>query len=103
MINRKDFIESMDDTTINAGLIKFNIPEYDKRYETNGEGVWGYADEENIKKYYDSEYDGCMTAILLNNPWTYSDKIHLFDELPLICHNELRPTLDPAFIEKLYA
>lgn len=37
MINRKDFIESMDDTTINAGLIKFNIPEYDKRYETNGE------------------------------------------------------------------
>ena len=101
MVNRKDYIDSLDNETIDAGLIKFNIPEYDKRYETNGEGVWGYVNSDDKQKYHDDTYTGKITAILLNEPFSY-DNLHLFDEVQLVCHGEYRPTIDPEWIEQEY-
>ena len=94
MVNRKDYIDSLDNETIDAGLIKFNIPTNDDIYSLNGEGVWGYAEPQDKEKYHDDTYIGTITAILLNEP-IQDCGLHLFDEVQLVCHGDSRPTLDP--------
>ena len=101
MVNRKDYIYSLDNETIGAGLIKFNIPANDDIYSLNGVGVWGYAEPQDKEKYHDDTYTGKITAILLNAPFS-CDNLHTFDEVQLVCHGDKRPTIDPEWIEREY-
>ena len=94
MVNRKDYINSLDSETIDAGWIKFNIPANDDIYSLNGEGVWGYAEPQDKEKYHDDTYTGTITAILLNEPMQDCG-LHLYDEVQLVCHGDSRPTIDP--------
>lgn len=87
--NKGVMIESMDSAVLEAGYIKFNLPD---------EGVWAYASPEDKKKYDDDSYFGKITAILLNPP--LFSNLNWGDEVTLICHGANRPTLDPEFIER---
>lgn len=94
-MNRKDYIENMSKEKFDAGLIKFNIPRADDIYATNGEGVWGYVEPAEKELYNDDTYTGTIKAILLNEP-LYDCGFYLFDEVTLVCHGDIRPTLDPS-------
>lgn len=98
IVNKGKFIENMHPEKLKAGCIKFNIPSCEDIYSGNGEGVWGYADEVNKKKYEDNSYTGKITVILLNQPFEYFDKLNWGDEVTLVCHGSNRPTLDPEFV-----
>jgi hypothetical protein len=98
IVNRKDFIETMDKNDFNDGLVKFNIPNESNIHSTNGEGVWGWATREDKAKYKDDSFHGNITAILLNEPLNYSDRLHWADEVVLKCHGDWRPTLDPQWV-----
>lgn len=96
--NKEDFIRSLTDSQLQDGTIKFNIPEQNEIYSLNGEGVYGYISPTEYEKYDCPWYYGKITAILLNSPITYGDKLGLFDEVELQCHGNSRPTLDPDFV-----
>ena len=98
IVNKKEFIESMDGATFNAGMIKFNIPSCDNINSLNGEGVWGWVTPEDKKKYDDDNYNGKLTTILCNQPFEYYNQLSLFDEIVIVCHGKNRPTLDPKWV-----
>ena len=93
--NKGLFIESLSEEDFNAGLIKFNIPNEDNIHSTNGEGVWGWATAEDKEKYNDDSFNGNITAILLNQPLNYHERLNWGDEVVLQCHGDKRPTIDP--------
>lgn len=82
-----------------AGYIKFNIPNVTKRYELNGEGVWGWVFPEDHAKYDNDNYTGKIKAILLNDPLCYNGLLQWGNEVVLKCNGPNRPTLDPEWVE----
>lgn len=98
--NKGKFIESLSEEQFNAGTIKFNIPDEDDIYSSNGEGVWGWVTQEDKEKYNNDNYDGELMAILLNHPLNYFGKLHWGDEVKLKCHGQNRPTLDPDWVKE---
>ena len=99
--NKGKMIEDMDQATLQAGYIKFNLPDSDDIYALSGEGVWGYVSPEDKQKYNDDNYFGKITAILLNQPICCN--LNWGDEVVLVCHGSNRPTLDPEFIMREFA
>ena len=100
IISKSEFIESLTEEQFNAGLIKFNIPDEDDIYSTNGEGVWGWATQDDITKYNNDRYHGEITAILLNVPFNDFRRLKWGDEVKLKCHGCRRPTLDPDWVNE---
>lgn len=100
MNNKGKFIESLDKKDFDEGLIKFNIPDEDRIYSLNGEGVWGWVNQEDRKKYYDDTYEGKITAILCNTPLNYYGILKWGDEVMLQCHRDNRPTLAPDWVKE---
>ena len=39
--NKEDFLKTLTEEQLNAGYLKFNIPDEDNPTSLNGEGVWG--------------------------------------------------------------
>ena len=100
IVNRGEFIESLTEEQFNAGLIKFNIPDEDNIYSTNGEGVWGWATQDDKTKYNNDRYQGEIMAIILNSPLNYFGRLKWGDEVRLKCHGYNRPTLDPNWVKE---
>lgn len=89
----------MTEEQLDAGYFKFNIPDKEKPTSLNGEGVWGWATQEEKEKYNNDKYHGKMTAILMNEPIEYYGRLHWGDEVILKCHGESRPTLDSEWVK----
>lgn len=100
IINKGEFIESLTEEEFKAGTMKFNIPDEEDIYSTNGEGVWGWVTPEDKEKYYDDNYHGELVAILLNQPLNYFGRLNWGDEVKLKCHGDRRPTLDPDWVKE---
>lgn len=100
IINKGKYIESMSEEEFNAGTMKFNIPDEDNIYASNGEGVWGWIAPQDKEKYKDDNYHGELMAILLNQPLNYFGKLNWGDEVKLRCHGGDRPTLDPDWVKE---
>lgn len=100
MNNKSEFIRSLDKEEFEKGLIKFNIPDEDKIDSLNGEGVWGWATQEDKEKYEDNTYKGKITLILVNYPLNYYGILRLGDEVVLQCHGDSRPTLAPNWVKE---
>jgi hypothetical protein len=59
----------------NKRVVKFNVPEDYQNYLTgNGEGCWGYIENDEIYKMYD-EGKGEFEIILLNGCWEYPELV----------------------------
>ena len=100
MINKGEYFESLTDEQKEAGYIKFNIPDADNIYSTNGEGVWGWVSLEDKEKWNDDNFTGKITAILLNTPLNYYPVLKWGTEVALQCHGAMRPTLDPEWVKE---
>lgn len=100
MNNKSEFIESLAKEDFEKGLIKFNIPDEDRIDSLNGEGVWGWASQEDREKYYDDTYEGKIIAILCNTPLNYCGILRWGDEVVLQCHGDNRPTLAPDWVKE---
>lgn len=92
------FLESLSEAQLNAGYIKFNIPDIDDLDSSNGEGVWGWVTPEDKVKYDDDRYNGEITAILCNMPLNFSGILWWGSEVKLICRGSNRPTLSKKWI-----
>lgn len=92
------FLESLSEEQLNAGYIKFNIPDIDDLDSSNGEGVWGWVSPEDKAKYDDDRYNGKITAILCNMPLNFSGILWWGSEVTLTCHGSKRPTLSKEWI-----
>ena len=101
IINKGEFIELLTkEDRLNAGLIKFNIPDEDDIYSKNGEGVWGWVTHDDKTKYNNDRYYGEITAILLNQPLNYFGRLNWGDEVKLKCQGANRPILDPDWVKE---
>ena len=100
IVNKGSFIESLTEEQFNAGLLKFNIPGDDRLNSLNGEGVWGWAAQEEKEKYNNDRYHDKITVILLNQPLEYFGLLRWGDEVVLRCHGAMRPTLDPDWVKE---
>ncbi len=100
IINKEDFLKTLTEEQLHAGYLKFNIPDEDNPISLHGEGVWGWATPEEKEKYNNDEYNGKMTAILMNQPIEYYGRLKWGDEVILQCHGNARPTLDPEWVKK---
>lgn len=98
MNNKGKIIESMSKEEFDKGLIKFNIPDEDRINNLYGEGVWGWATQEDKEKYDDNTYEGKIVAILLNTSLNYYGILKWGDEVVLQCHGDNAPTLDPDWV-----
>ena len=98
IINRKDFVETIDKHDFNDGLVAFNLPPEHYLESLNGEGVWGWTTKEEKEKYLDDTFNGTITAILLSQPASYEGKLNWGDAVVLRCHGNYRPTLDPEWV-----
>lgn len=95
-----DFIEKLTEEEFKAGCIKFNIPNEDDIYSSNGEGVWGWVAPEDKEKYNDDTFYGTMKAILCNQPLNYSGVLSWGMEVEIFCRGDMRPTLNPDWVRK---
>lgn len=100
IINKEDFLSTLTDEQLEAGYIKFNIPDENDITSLYGESIWGWTTSEEKEKYDDNTYDGKITAILMNQPVEYFGRLHWGDELVLKCHGSNRPTLDPDWVRE---
>lgn len=98
--NREKFIETLTEEQLDAGYLKFNIPDETNITSLNGEGVWGWAAPEEKEKYNGDIYKGKITVILMNQPINYYGRLHWGDEVILQCHGNNRPTLDPEWVKE---
>ena len=92
IINKEDFLKTLTDEQLNAGYLKFNIPDEDNPTDLSGEGVWGWTTPDEKKKYDDDTYNGKIVAILTNQPIEYYGRLNWGDEVVLQCHGDSRPT-----------
>lgn len=92
------FINGLTEEQFNAGCIKFNIPDEEHIESETGEGVWGWVDEENKKKYNDPKYYGEITAVLVNSPLNFMGILWWGSEVTLECHGENRPSVSPEWL-----
>lgn len=100
IINRRDFLESLSPKELAAGHVKFNIPNPEDIYSYNGEGVFGWASADDVRKYQNDDYHGKIEVIMLNYPLYYSGTLEYGDQVTLKCHGNCRPTLDPSWVEE---
>ena len=96
---KADFLSQLTDDELNAGYIKFNIPDIDRLDSLNGEGVWGWVTPEEKEKYNDDSYCGEITAILCNMPLNFFGILFLGSEVVLQCHGENRPTISASWLQ----
>lgn len=94
------FLMGLHQEKFEKGTIKFNIPDSVNLDSTNGEGVWGWVDEEGYDKYRRDDYHGQLTVILCNAPLTYSGILFWGSEVVVDCHGENRPTLSPEWVKR---
>ena len=99
IINRADELEKKTNEELEAGYIKFNIPDEDNPDSLNGEGVWGWCTPEDKAKYDDDNYTGKIEALLCNAPINYMGELEWGDKVQLRCHGSNRPTLDPEWVQ----
>ena len=101
IINKSKILENMSDEELKAGYIKFNIPDPEKPYSLNGEGIWGWIDPDDKKNKYDNDdYQGTMMALICNAPINdYYGLLYWGAEVQIKCHGEDRPTLDPDWMK----
>lgn len=103
LVYKGDFLETLSEEELNAGYMKFNIPDEDNIHSLNGEGVWGWMTKEDEELYNDDNYHGKAKAILCNDPLNYMGVLFWGCEVELVCHGDCRPTLSPEWIkEKLH-
>lgn len=100
MSNKTEFIENMDKEDFKRGLIIFNIPDENRIYSLNEEGVWGWVTQEDKEKHDDNTYKGKITAILVNHSLNYYGILRWGDEVVLQCHGDNRPTLAPDWVKE---
>lgn len=99
IINKEEFLKTLTDEQLNAGYLKFDIPDEDDA-TYNGECVWGWAAPEEKEKYNDLTYKGKITAILLNQPIEYYGRLNWADEVVLKCRGDNKPVLDSEWIKE---
>ena len=101
MIKKKEeVVKTLTDEQVNAGYLKFNIPDEDNPAGLSGEGVCGWATQDEKKKYDNDTYNGKITAIIMNQPIEYYGRLNWGDEVVLQCHGDSRPTLDPEWVKE---
>ena len=96
--DRFNFLKRLSKEELNAGYIKFNIPDDEDINNTSAEGVWGWVTPEDRLKYEDNNFFGNITAILCNNPLNFFEKLRFGSEVLLKCNGDKRPTLDPGWM-----
>jgi hypothetical protein len=90
LVNKKDILPEQIEKS-DRKLIKFNIPENHNSYETgNGEGCWGYIEEDRALEQYENDI-GEYNVILLNNCWEYPTLTY-----GTVCHVEARRDKRPV-------
>lgn len=95
-----DIFDDMSDVEIDAGYMKFNIPNPDNLDSLNGEGVWGWMTPENKAKYMDDRFHGELPAILCNTPINFHGVLWWGSEVMVQCHGASRPTLSKRWVEE---
>ena len=71
LVNKGNIVH--EDLKGNDRLVKFNIPENFSSYQSgNGEGCWGYIENDEIYKKWD-EGNEDYEIILLNDCWEYPE------------------------------
>ena len=101
IIDRSEFLENLSEEELNAGYIKFNIPDPKWPYNLSGEGVGGWCNPSDKVKYDDDSYTGKIIAILSNWPLNYMGLLKWGSQVQLVCHGSGRPTLDPEWITEI--
>lgn len=98
IVNRKNFLSKLTKEEAEAGYIKFNIPpEHPASYP---EGVWGWVTAPDKERYMCNTFDGCLTAILCNEPLNYNGVLFYGSEVVIRCNGKYRAELDPKWIQE---
>lgn len=101
---KAEFMEMLSDEELQAGYMKFNIPDVDSLYDGNGEGVWGWMTPEDKEKYNDDTFFGELPAVLLNTPINYYGILWWGCEVVVQCRGNERPVLSPEWVkDKIFA
>lgn len=99
LIDRSDFIRSLDDVEFDKGCIKLNVPKKSDLASLYGEGVSCWIYPEDRVKVVSSTFHDKVRAILLNVPSEYENQLKWGTEILIRCHGEMRPTLDPEWVK----
>ena len=99
LIDRSEFIRSLDDVEFDKGCIKLNIPKKSDLTSLYGEGVSCWIYPEDRVKVVSSTFHDRVKAILLNVPSEYENQLKWGTEILIRCHGEMRPTLDPEWVK----
>lgn len=94
------FLEGLSQEELDAGYMKFNIPDVDNLDSLNGEGVWGWMKPEDKVKYQDDKFYGELTAILCDYPLNFCGILWCGSEVVVQCHGNNRPTLSKRWVEE---
>lgn len=97
---KANVLENKSDDELNAGYMKFNIPDPDRLDSLNGEGVWGWMTPEDKEKYMDDRFHGELPAILCNTPINFYGILWWGNEVVVQCHGAGRPTLSKRWVEE---
>ena len=100
LINKGEYFQSLSEQEKDKGFIKFNIPNENNIYSSNGEGVWGWVTPEDKEKYSNDKFFGTIKAILCNFPLYNYGVLEWGVEVVLKCNGGERPTLDPEWIKE---
>lgn len=95
-----DFLDSLSEDQLNAGYIKFNIPNEDSLDSPNGEGVWGWVTPEDKLLFNNDSFYGNISAILCNTPFNFGGTLFWGTEVVLQCRGSARPTISKDWVEK---
>ena len=106
-------IEKMSEDDFNKGCIEFNIPslnEYEhlcglvemgvKETTCNGEGIYGWVNPEDHKKYLDDDFYGEIPAILVNTPLEFYGILDWGTLLSIKCNGPSRPIISPVWVKE---
>lgn len=112
LVYKGDFIESLTTEEFDNGCIRFNLPTISNliqlidKGETytscNGEGVFAHISIEDKEKYYDDNFYGEITGILLNFPITdiWESILNWGTEIKIKCNGPDRPIISPSWVKE---
>lgn len=104
LVDKRDFIKGLSEDELKSGSIVFDLPgecKYVKKKEviTGYEYVYGYVSKEDMDKYFDDDYYGEITAILLSNPtMDLENLLHWGIEVTLQCRGPVRAVLSTKWL-----
>lgn len=106
-------IENLNEKEFHKGCIQFNIPsldKYDSLYSKvtlgvkdttcNGEGIYGWTNPDDYKKYLDDDFYGEIPAILVNTPIEFNGILNWGTLLKIKCNGPNRAIISPVWVKE---